>query len=52
MQPKYNIVENKIVGAEALIRWEKDGKTISPGEFMPVFEKNGFVTKIDGFVFV
>lgn len=51
MQPKFNVIQNKIVGAEALIRWERDEKIILPGEFMPVFEKNGFVTKIDDYVF-
>lgn len=52
LQPKYNIIENKVVGAEALIRWVKDpNKIYPPSEFIPVFEKNGFITKIDLFVF-
>lgn len=51
LQPKFNISENKIVGAEALVRWEKNNQIISPNDFIPIFEKNGFVTKIDMFVF-
>lgn len=51
LQPKYNMADNRIVGAEALVRWVKpDGKVIPPAEFVPVFEKNGFVTKMDAFI--
>lgn len=51
LQPKYNMADNKIVGAEALVRWVKaDGRVIPPSEFVPVFEKNGFVTKMDAFI--
>ena len=39
-QPKYNPVDNKLVGAEALVRWRGgDGKLISPARFIPLFEK-------------
>ena len=38
-------------GAEALVRWKKpDGTMVSPGEFIPVFEKNGFIIKLDYYV--
>jgi len=51
IQPKYNIVENKIVGGEALVRWFHPQKgMISPGEFIPVFEKNGFIIPLDYYV--
>lgn len=50
LQPKYNIFNNKIVGAEALVRWKRDGKILQPAEFLPVFEKNGFVANIDMYV--
>lgn len=51
LQPKYNMADNKIVGAEALVRWVKaDGKIIPPSEFVPLFEKNGFVTRMDAFI--
>lgn len=51
-QPKLNLEENKIGGAEALIRWvhPKFG-FLSPAEFIPLFEKNGFITKLDMYVF-
>ena len=50
LQPKYSYdkQEARIVGAEALVRWiGKDGKCKSPAEFIPVFEKNGFIFKLD-----
>jgi len=47
-QPKVDIINNKIVGAEALVRMvDRDGKMISPGVFIPVSEKNGMVVDID-----
>lgn len=50
-QPKHESVTGKIAGAEALIRWEHpDYGFMSPGQFIPIFEKNGFITKIDKFV--
>lgn len=50
-QPKHETVTGKIAGAEALIRWEHpEYGFMSPGQFIPVFEKNGFITKIDTFV--
>lgn len=52
LQPKYDFITEKIAGAEALIRWEHPKKgMILPGIFIPIFEKNGFVTKIDMYVF-
>lgn len=48
LQPKVNLVEGTISGAEALVRWIKeDGTMVYPDEFIPLFEKNGFITKID-----
>lgn len=53
LQPKYSLEENSndIIGAEALVRWYHNGEIISPGKFIPVFEKNGFVTKLDFYMF-
>ena len=43
--------EGKAVGAEALVRWEHpDEGIVSPAEFIPIFEKNGMITKIDRYV--
>ncbi|NLD19392.1 MAG: EAL domain-containing protein [Clostridiales bacterium] len=50
-QPKYDINSEKIAGAEALVRWNHPEKGfISPGEFIPLFEKNGFITTLDNYV--
>lgn len=50
-QPKHNSATDEIVGAEALIRWEHpEYGFMSPGEFIPLFEKNGFITEADCFV--
>ena len=52
LQPKYNLSKSdEIIGAEALVRWNHEGEIISPGKFIPVFEKNGFVTKLDFYMF-
>ena len=51
LQPKCQITTGKIVGAEALVRWRHPCKgTISPGTFIPVLERNGFITDLDMFV--
>lgn len=48
LQPKYTVAEERMVGAEALVRWNRgDGNMVSPGFFIPVFEKNGFITELD-----
>lgn len=52
-QPKVDISDEgnyKLNGAEALVRWVKDGEMISPGEFVPVLERSGLITLIDYFV--
>lgn len=52
LQGKVNLKTGQVVGAEALVRWIKsDGTFISPIEFIPIFEKNGFVVNIDFFVY-
>ena len=51
VQPKYNPVTEKLSGAEALIRWISPTEGfISPGQFIPIFEKNGLITKIDDYM--
>lgn len=50
-QPKYDVKTNKPVGAEALARWIHPTKGfISPGVFIPIFEKNGFISKLDLYI--
>lgn len=51
-QPKYELVNDSIIGAEALVRWNhKDRGIISPGLFIPLFEKNGFIVDLDFYVY-
>lgn len=51
-QPQYNHTTGMLVGAEALVRWKHpDRGLISPGIFIPIFEKNGFITRLDMYVF-
>ena len=50
-QPKHETITGKIVGAEALVRWiHPEYGFMSPGQFIPLFEKNGFITKLDNFI--
>ncbi len=50
-QPVVDAKTGEIVSAEALIRWNHSEKgMISPGQFIPVFEKEGYITKIDSFM--
>ena len=51
VQPKYDSRTERIVGGEALVRWQHPQKGgISPGVFIPVFEKNGFIIQLDYFI--
>ncbi|MGM9971802.1 MAG: EAL domain-containing protein [Anaeroplasmataceae bacterium] len=50
-QPKYDLQQDMVGGAEALVRWNhpKLGM-IPPSEFVPALENNGLITKIDKFI--
>ncbi|HNW86010.1 MAG TPA: diguanylate cyclase [Candidatus Limiplasma sp.] len=51
LQPKCRLSTGEIVGAEALVRWNHPTRgVLSPGAFVPIFEKNGFIMKLDAFV--
>lgn len=51
-QPQYNYMSGRIVGAEALVRWiHPEYGMQSPGDFIPVFEENGLITRLDLYVF-
>lgn len=51
IQPKVSMTNGKIVGGEALVRWfSSDEGVIPPNQFIPLFEENGFVTKLDFYV--
>lgn len=52
LQPKISFSSGSLVGAEALVRWNHPQKgLLCPNIFIPVFEKNGFVKKIDLYIF-
>lgn len=50
LQPKYWLADYKLRGAEVLIRWLTPKGMVSPGKFIPVFEKNGLIMKLDYYV--
>ena len=51
IQPQYDYTTESIIGAEALVRWQHPTKgLISPTVFIPVFEKNGFITQLDQYI--
>lgn len=50
-QPQYNYETKRLTGAEALVRWEHPQRgLLSPIEFIPLFERNGFISALDGYV--
>ena len=50
-QPKHNAQTEELIGAEALVRWiHPTYGFMSPGDFIPLFEKNGFISKLDHYV--
>ncbi len=52
MQPKYYLSDETLAGAEALVRWKDRGTdVIYPGDFIHLFEENGFITKLDIYMF-
>jgi EAL domain-containing protein (putative c-di-GMP-specific phosphodiesterase class I) len=52
LQPKIELSGNTLVGAEALVRWKKsDNSLMPPNDFIPLFEKNGFVVYLDFYVY-
>ena len=51
LQPQYDYTTNTMTGAEALVRWKHPEKgLIPPGLFIPIFENNGFICKLDLYV--
>ena len=50
-QPKINAKTERVEDAEALVRWERNGSLISPNEFIPIFEKNKFIVKLDKYIY-
>jgi len=51
-QPKYSLDTKEIVGAEALVRWiHHEHGYITPDKFIPIFERNGFIGRLDIYMF-
>lgn len=51
LQPKYRVRDDTLAGAEALVRWNHpEWGLLPPSEFIPLFEKNGFITRVDQYV--
>ncbi len=51
LQPKYSVQDHILSGAEALIRWNSpELGFVSPGAFIPLFERNGFILQLDDYM--
>ncbi len=51
LQPKCDFTTGEIRGAEALVRWAQgEDRIVRPDEFIPVFERNGFILQLDMFI--
>lgn len=46
-QPKVRIADKSIYGAEALVRWMRDGQVVTPARFIPQLEREGSVCRLD-----
>lgn len=52
LQPKVNMISSQLVGAEALSRWEHPVDGVRPPlSYIPLFEKNGFISVLDMYIF-
>lgn len=52
LQPKVEVNTGKLAGAEALVRWiDNEGNFISPGMFIPLFEREGLIRTLDEYIF-
>ena len=51
LQPKFEIKTNKLVGAEALVRWKVNNQIIMPNVFIPILEENKLINILDMYVF-
>ena len=51
LQPKYSTKKEELSAAEALVRWiHPEFGFVSPAKFIPIFERNGFITKLDDYM--
>jgi diguanylate cyclase (GGDEF)-like protein len=48
IQPQIDIENNRVIGGETLVRWMSPKRgLVMPSEFVPLFEKNGMISKLD-----
>ena len=51
LQPKISTTNEMLAGAEALVRWIHPTEGfIPPNKFIPIFERNGFILKLDDYM--
>lgn len=50
-QPKVDMTTGVLYGAEALVRWYRNGQIVAPFKFIPILEKDGSITELDMYVF-
>ncbi len=51
LQPKYYLSDGSLYGCEALVRWKRpNGELMYPSEFIPIFEQEGFIVKLDTYM--
>ena len=50
LQPKVDVSTGRLASAEALVRWHRDGRMLSPGLFIPIFDKTGFSFYLDRYM--
>lgn len=50
-QPKVDTKTFEMIGAEALVRWDRDGVIVAPGEFVPHMERIGLICDLDFIMF-
>ncbi len=49
-QPYFDIKTGSIKGAEALLRWQRNGRLTPPMEFIPFLEQSGMITKVENWI--
>lgn len=51
LQPKVSLTDYRLTGAEALVRWNYNGKVIFPNDFISIAERSGIICEIDFWVY-